>query len=92
MVESSDWRLAGQEAYLAGATLKHCRYRRSSSNPKWDHDHCEFCWKKFVVTRGPEVSPMAFATLDEYRWICEACFADFRAQFRWVVDGNASDE
>jgi hypothetical protein len=41
-----DWRLRGQERYLQGATLLRKRYKAWS--PDWEHDHCEFCWAKFI--------------------------------------------
>jgi hypothetical protein len=42
----SDWRLTGQEGYLKGATLVRKPYRVYSE--KWEHDHCAFCWAKFM--------------------------------------------
>ncbi|MCA1837498.1 MAG: hypothetical protein LC674_01570 [Actinobacteria bacterium] len=41
-----DWRHRGQEQYLTGArlTLKH--YQALSG--QWEHEHCEFCWHKFL--------------------------------------------
>ena len=81
---ADDWRLTGQEAYLAGATLCWRSYQRYREG--WDHDHCEFCFSKFAE---PDVSPDAlhagYATLDEYRWICQRCFDDFRQRFGWRV-------
>ena len=46
MAQDSDWRLQGQERQLQGAVLLHRRYHRRS--PTSDHDHCEFCWAKFM--------------------------------------------
>jgi hypothetical protein len=42
----SDWRLTGQETYLKGAALVRKPYRAYSET--WEHDHCEFCWAKFM--------------------------------------------
>lgn len=44
-VTPDDWRLRGQEDFLQGATLVRKRYRATETN---DHDHCEFCWRKFM--------------------------------------------
>jgi hypothetical protein len=44
-----DWRLQGQERYLAGTELVWRAYRQNSDNLNWDHDHCAFCWAKFMV-------------------------------------------
>ena len=85
MAEDSDWRLTGQEKYLQDATLKHRRYRRPLNNPDWDHDHCSFCWAKFMVEDYPEVLHEGYCTWDEYYWICDEGFKDFKARFNWTV-------
>jgi hypothetical protein len=43
---TDDWRLTGQEAVLSGATLSRQPYRAKSA--EWEHDHCAFCWAKFM--------------------------------------------
>ena len=91
---SGDWRLMGQERYLQGARFVHKPYRAWSES--WEHDHCDFCTRKFVergrvdvdteavsdgyaaVGRGPEGQ-------DDYYWVCDECFADFRDRFGWAV-------
>jgi len=45
MTESSDWRLQGQNAHLR-IDLRWKRYRTYIET--WEHDHCAFCWTKFV--------------------------------------------
>lgn len=89
MTEASDWRLRGQEKYLAGVTLVHRAYRRYTANRDWDHDHCAFCWAKFMVEDRPDVLHEGYATTDDYHWICEPCFRDFQEQFRWTVVDDA---
>ena len=85
MVDSEDWRLQGQEDYLAGAELVRRAYRRIPSHPNRDHDHCAFCWAKFMVEDQPEVLHEGYCTLDEYHWICARCFEDFKQRFAWRV-------
>jgi len=85
MVEKDDWRLQGQEKYLKGVTLFRRAYRRCGKNPNWDHDHCEFCLTKFTVEDHTAGLHVGYATEDDYRWICEACFHDFKDMFRWEV-------
>jgi hypothetical protein len=91
-VVDHDWRLTGQEQYLQDAAFVRKRYRRWST--EWDHDHCDFCMENFVeaptadldgrtegygaVGRGPEGQ-------DDYYWVCDDCFSDFRARFGWKV-------
>ena len=52
MADEEDWRLRGQEDYLQGATLIRKHYKAWSDD--WEHDHCEFCWAKFM---DPNFSP-----------------------------------
>ncbi len=80
----SDWRLQGQEKYLTGVVLVKKRYRKRSE--EWEHDHCAFCWQKF--SERPGDLNEGYATEDEYRWICETCYEDFKEQFRWTVTEN----
>jgi len=79
----SDWRLQNQERYLTGVTL--VRRRWSQTRDNWDHDHCEFCWAKFAGDNIPDALREGWTTPDEYHWICDNCFNDFRARFSWTV-------
>lgn len=74
--------------------LVHRAYRQYPHNPDWDHDHCEFCFATFTVHASPGSLSVGYCTQDEYRWICEQCFAAFQERFCWVVDvdsGAAED-
>jgi hypothetical protein len=87
-----DWRLMGQERYLQGAAFVRKPYKRRRAS--WEHDHCDFCQRKLVqaptadldsrtegfaaVGRGPEGQ-------DDYYWVCDECFSDFRDRFGWTV-------
>jgi hypothetical protein len=85
MTDDNDWRLRKQERYLEGAVLVRRQYRRYAPNPSWDHDHCEFCWAKFMVEDFAGVLHEGYCTVDDYRWICEQCFTDFKDRFGWSV-------
>ena len=85
MLEKDDWRLQGQENYLMGVTLVRRLYRQNPYNPKWDHDHCEFCWEKFSLVDSENTIQSGYASLDDYRWICPTCFEDFKNMFKWKV-------
>jgi hypothetical protein len=85
MIEKNDWRFQGQEKYLQGVTLYHRHYRRYAQNPNWDHDHCDFCGAKFMVEDFPDALHQGYATVDDYHWICEKCFGDFKDIFQWNV-------
>jgi len=76
-----DWRRQGQEEYLLGVRLTHKAY--TPYRPGWEHDHCEFCGNKFSLREGD--LKRGYATDDNYRWVCEPCFEDFREEFRWVT-------
>jgi hypothetical protein len=64
--------------------------RRYPKNAKWDHDHCAFCWAKFMVEDLPDVLHEGYCTLDEYHWICETCFRDFQASLEWQITTRSS--
>jgi hypothetical protein len=97
-----DSRLAGQERYLEGATLVKKPYRAWSE--AWEHDHCAFCWAKFVdpdssearrAREDSQVLTEGYAALgagpngeDDYHWVCERCFNDFYSRFGWHVQGG----
>ncbi len=87
MSTSNDWRLTNQERYLRGVTLVRQRY--APANPENDHDHCEFCFAKFMVSGEDGSLLEGYSTLDRQRWVCSECFNDFSSRFAWRVDGEA---
>ena len=46
MTETPDWRLRRQDEMLSGVELRLETYGRYSET--WDHDHCDFCFGKFL--------------------------------------------
>jgi len=55
-----DWRLrAGQGDQLTGATLRHKKYDKSY------HDHCSFCWRRFLNRNDPANKPESFEGPDD---------------------------
>ena len=80
---TTDWRLTNQEEYLQGATLYFRNYTKMSE--AWDHDHCAFCYSKFMVEDLPDVLHKGYCTEDQYHWICRNCFEDFKDKFQWEV-------
>ena len=87
MIEPNDWRLANQMGYLRDAVLVWKEY--TAPGETWEHDHCEFCWTKFME-KGPldneaQIERAGYTTEDERHWICRRCFDDFRAMFQWTV-------
>lgn len=38
-----------------------------------------------MVEDYPGVLHQGYATQDDYRWICESCFEDFKEMFEWTV-------
>ena len=79
-----DWRLQGQEQFLMGATLRRKKYKKY--RPDWEHDHCEFCNRKISERRGDRNE--GYVTADEYHWVCDECFAEFRSAIR-AIGGEA---
>jgi len=85
-IEDYDWRLNGQEIYLANETLKFMSWKPQSDVQ--DHDHCAFCWKKFYTEILDDhcVVEGYVAIVDEYDyWICKECFNDFKEKFEWKL-------
>ncbi|MGN6400204.1 MAG: hypothetical protein ACTHMD_07120 [Flavisolibacter sp.] len=82
MVNLNDWRLQGQEKYLKGETLFYKNYVERTT--KTDHDHCEFCFAKFSDSIADAVK-VGYTTADDYRWICQQCFDDFKEMFNWEI-------
>jgi hypothetical protein len=91
MNTGSDWRLAVQHDWLRGVPLTRRAYRAFPTNPSWDHDHCAFCWEKFESGSDERAPRLGYCTLDEYHWICDACFLEFRGRFGWTLqkEGDA---
>ncbi len=84
---TDDWRLMGQEKYLFGKTLVFKPYTQNKLNPKWDHDHCSFCFAKFMVNDLPNMLHKGYCTEDEYYWICSNCYNDYKERFKWKLLG-----
>ncbi len=90
-----DWRLLGQESWFKDLTLTWKKYDQPF------HDHCVFCWRKFLNRDDPEIGPewfedeyvedAGYAALahgqfrDYYHWVCRYCFPDFVSVFGWTV-------
>ena len=90
MASEDDWRLLrGQENYLKGVTLRWKKYTRYS--PQWDHDHCSFCWAKFMDADYPDALREGYATLNDYHWICKECYEDFKDMFEWKVETERTE-
>ncbi len=77
--DGTDGRLTNQRDYLLGRRLIWADF---VPTPRWDHEHCAFCWAKF----GEYWQHTGYCTLDRYYWICEQCFRDFREEFHWIVE------
>lgn len=88
MKQQDDWRLfKDQINYLYKSMLLHHSYTPASPNN--DHDHCEFCMGKF----GFDETDLhyGYSTEDNYTWICENCFKDFKKMFKWNVKEGGKD-
>lgn len=80
--KKNDWRLQGQEKYLFSKTLVHKKYGDKTTTT--DHDHCEFCSDKFSINI-PDCLKEGYTTTDDYHWICEKCYLDFKNDFKWTI-------
>lgn len=78
----NDWRLNGQEKYLDHVILKHIKYS-SNQYYKSNHKHCAFCFEKIGISS--DNIHEAYCTEDEYHWICDDCYNDFKDIFDWKL-------
>jgi hypothetical protein len=74
--------------------------------PEWDHDHCLFCWAKFVprseegkdwLTKDQHTIYFeGYATVERngsgFEWICRPCFDDFADELEFVLVDEAVPE
>lgn len=82
IIKTDDWRLTGQEDYLLFAKLKEIipsDYLKTLDNPEYFHEHCEFCMTKPEDNKEQKF----YCTLDNYCWICEECYNDFKEKFKF---------
>ena len=86
MIEKDDWRLRGQEEYLQGMKFTYKKFM--SVGDRSDHEHCEFCWHKFMEQpEGVEdCTSEGYCSMDGKYWVCESCFEDFKDMFGWEVE------
>jgi len=85
-IKDDDWRLRGQERYLAHAQLFWRVW--SQRHPDWDHDHCAFCWAKFAVFEAPDIQHEAYTTADDFHWVCAEWARDFASRFNSTLVGG----
>jgi len=80
-VADDDWRINSQDRYLLGAVLHLATYRTRSET--WDHDHCAFCWAKFMQEVYPDTLQTGYTDDDNFHWVCPQCFDDFQERFHF---------
>ena len=88
------WGQTGQEdVFPPGSQLELRPYE--SLRDSWDHDHCIFCWAKFLDPGSSEASRIAIESDPEIltsgytagpaggEWVCPSCFEEFADRFSW---------
>jgi len=80
-----DWRLdlARTPEFYAQFEWEFKKWTQTRSN--WDHDHCEFCREKIYDTEKKKVTNDGWTNRDDYHWICDDCFKDFKQEFKWKI-------
>jgi hypothetical protein len=86
MADSADWRLMGQIRYLFKRDFFYAYYEKDED---WDHHHCAFCTKRI-----DDQEKKFYCTNDQYYWLCEKCYNDFKDmfQFRLLEEEAKEDE
>jgi hypothetical protein len=72
---------------MRGAIL--CLKKWTPYSEEWDHDHCEYCWAKFMES-GKDVLTEGYATEDDYQWVCSECFRDLRDEMGWTLAASST--
>jgi hypothetical protein len=88
------WGQTGQEdIFPTGTTLELRPYRAHKAT--WGHDHCIFCWAKFMDPELSDASRRAVESDSEIltsgytvgppggEWVCPRCFEEFAERFDW---------
>lgn len=102
-VAPDDWRRSSPGA-AERTRFRWARY--VAPKPEWDHDHCLFCWAKFVPRSEQGKDRLArdqhtiyfegYATIEPsgsgFEWVCRPCFEDFADELGFVVIGDAPPE
>ena len=84
VADHNDRRLTNQDQYLLRAALTWRRYRARSET--WEHDHCAFCWAKFMdpefseahrqhIAEHPDVFTEGYTTIAEH---------EQGAEYHWI--------
>ena len=68
---------------LIKAHLKLQTYKKP--RPDWDHDHCEFCFAKFMEPGNPNTLHQGYYCKSEDTWICPKCYEERKAEFQWTA-------
>jgi hypothetical protein len=83
LLGNDDWRLPSGHSHrdLRGATLSWTRF--VPPTPGHEHEHCVFCWAKFMDLEDPEMKILraGFVTENE-EWVCEQCYHDLKEVLR----------
>ena len=94
-----DWRRTSPGA-PSGTRFRWREY--AATTPEWDHDHCVFCWAKFLPRSEEGKEWLAqdehaiyfegYATVEPsgsgFDWVCGPCFDDFADELKFVVVGD----
>jgi len=102
MIEENDWRLEvapkdlDNEKLIKEDVANFYKVRKDEWDGKnpfefWDHDHCAFCFEKFMVETAAE-QPFAYRSQDYNTWICETCYNDFNEKFKWKLIENKNEK
>lgn len=90
MVEKGDWRLVARPVCGSEEKLKHIPLYSipfQPLSPRWDHEHCAFCWENFCLHEGCLREGYCTRPQNEQGalWICPGCYEDFKEMFGWTV-------
>src|ERR1700741_152731 len=83
--------LASTAEGLRSNQLSWSRYTQPS--PTWDHDHCEFCFRRFAEPGAgyTDSTEFGYATPDRFDWVCKDCFDKYKDRFDLIATNESED-
>ena len=73
-----------QEFNMMKIEVKHVAEFKKFSDD-WNHEHCEFCFAKFMEKGNENTIQEGYCSLDNQNWICPTCYEDFKERFKWTL-------
>lgn len=82
-IDNNDWRLSFGQTPEIYQQYQWSLKPWTSTDPNWDHDHCEFCFQKISNLKEEDSELEGWTDDEKNHWICKTCFEDFQDMYQW---------